>query len=127
MFLPYNAMITSKFIWMIGIITLIAIAGCTQSIPGAVSNPKQPSLAKPSDMFHCEVNDDCTTTIYKEDTCCLFCEYAVNNDAGNYLSGWNELNCNNPKSRDGCVVFECMRVSEVRCKDNKCVVNYDRS
>jgi len=95
--------------FIFSVTTSIIIVGCSPSTPGIVINPKVPNISKPSNVFLCESNSDCTTTIYQEDSCCLLCEYAVNIDAEGYFKEWNNLNCNNLGNRERVY---CIRMYE---------------
>jgi hypothetical protein len=105
------------------ILLMGSLFGCSQrNIFGTVSNPKLPSIPRPENLQYCENDSDCTITLHSENSCCLSCTGAVSNEGAKYLQEWYDMNCQNPKYSEDCIVFECCEVNDVKCINNTCTV-----
>ena len=90
--------------------------------------PKEPGIPRPISFSYCENDQDCTITVFRIDSCCTFCEYAVNKIGERYLEELDKLNCQKFYSMKNCITFECSDInkSTIRCENSACIVNYIR-
>ena len=98
--------------WWFWVIVIILLPQIYSSVIGA--------LNKPDDLFYCEKDSDCATSIFKVWQFCPSCPYAVNVQAEKYLSVRRNVVSNMFLSVSGlCPVYECCG-GEIKCEENKC-------
>ncbi len=124
---PNNSSLNKKI--LIGVLILIlALVGLVFYTYESTSTSggnfiKVPETVKPTVFTYCEVDNDCTISRRKIETCCNYCHHPLNVQATEYLAEWYDLNCMS-SNKKYCHHVSCSAQSlgeKVKCEENKCV------
>jgi len=73
-----------------------------------------------NEEISCVNDQDCSTTIYRYGSCCIYCQKAVNVETAESLESWYSENCPEFPPSAQCPTFNCKDAPTPKCEQNTC-------
>ena len=90
-------------------------------VENEITRPVEQNVKSNDFYLKCDLDDDCVTTHYHINDCCLGCSiFSINKQGLELQKKWREKKC---PSDDPCRTYKCLRIEKnVKCIQKKCEI-----